>query len=161
MMFNSNSINSSNNLTTLLDLVGKYQGIKYNVVKEIGRGTYGNVYECLDTSTNQHVAIKAVEHKYANNELKAFNRLRNVDGKISNLIELLRCFTNDTLAILVYPIYGPNLREAIAFNKQPFNLQEVRVMAKQLIKATNFLHKNGMIHSDIKPDNILLNRLVN
>lgn len=160
-MANLSPINSLNKLTTLLDFVGKEQEIKYNVVKEIGRGTYGNVYECLDTTTSQHVAIKAVEHKHATVELRAFKNLRNADGKCIYLIELLRCFTNDTLALLIYPIYGPNLREAIAVNKKPFNLQEVRIMAKQLIEATNFLHKNEMIHSDIKPENILLNRLVN
>ena len=45
-------------------------------------------------------------------------------------------------------------------NKHPFKAQEVRIMAKQLIEAVNFLHKNGMLHCDIKQENILLNRLI-
>ena len=161
-MSNSSPVNSLKKLKDILTVVGNLHGngFTYEVFKEIGRGAYGVVYECRDVSTNRNVAIKAVEHKYGNNEREAFDSLHDADGKCNHLVEVLNGLTNDTLACLVYPIYGPNLSKAMEINKQPFKAQEVRIMAKQLIEAVNFLHKNGMLHCDIKPENILLNRLV-
>ena len=58
----------------------------------------------------------------------------------------------------MFPLYGPNTHDAMRKNDSRFELEDVREMAYQLIKATKFLHDNKIIHSDIKPKNILLNR---
>ena len=149
---------SNSSRDTEIDLTGRKVGFNYDVIGILGKGSYGTVYECLDTTTNQQVAIKAINPKDANDELKAFESLENIDEKCSYLIEILNGFLEEDLACLVFPIYGPNVKEAMVVNEEPFKLQDVKVMGKQLIEATNFLHKNKMLHSDIKPANILLNR---
>ena len=98
--------------------------------------------------------------KHAKDELDALKSLKDADGKCNYLIELLKWFEEDSLAFLVYPVYGPNTKVAMEKNNQPFKMQDVQIMAKQLIEATNFLHKNKMLHTDIKTANILLNRLI-
>ena len=161
-MSNSSPVNSLNILKNMLDDVVKQHGndYAYKYVKEISKGAYGAVYECLEISTSRQVAIKAVEHKYGSKERKAFESLDNADGKCDYLVEVLSGFADKTLACLVYPLYGPNVKQAMEKNEQPFKAQEVRIMAKQLVEAANFLHKNRMLHCDIKPENILLNRLI-
>ena len=56
------------------------------------------------------------------------------------MIKLLEWFKEDSLAFFVHPLYGPNTEVAIRMHNQPFKLQDVQIMAKQLIEATNFLH---------------------
>ena len=133
-----------------INLIGKKLRSQYNVLSELGKGTFGTVYKCLDTTTNEHVAIKELNPKIASNEVNAFESLENADEKCKYLIEMLEWFEENKLAYLVYPVYGPNTEEAMKDNKRPFKLQDVQIMAKQLIEATYFLHKNKLLVKLVK-----------
>ena len=61
----------------------------------------------------------------------------------------------------MFPLYGPTLTDAIYEFEPSLSIDEIRTIARQLIKATKLLHDNNMLHTDIKPDNILLNRYYN
>ena len=134
----------------------------YNVLHVLGEGTFGTVYECRDTWNGENVAIKTIDHtgnqaryNYAQGEIAVLDGLRN---RHNNLIYMLNYFTQGNLTCIVFPVYGPTIADAMFKYVKNFRIDEVRIIARQLISATDFLHRNQMLHSDIKPANILLNR---
>ena len=71
---------------------------------------------------------------------------------------MLHDFKDDKFTHIVFPLYGPTLYDVIHSNELPFTIKEIRTIARQLIETTMLLHDNQLLHSDLKPDNILLNR---
>ena len=131
----------------------------FKVEEQLGQGSFGTVYKCFHTASKDHVAIKFMpERGDAVLELKSLNIFKAKRSKCEKLIEMLDIFSYRNLTCIVFPLYGPNTHDAMRKNDSRFELEDVREMAFQLIKATNFLHDNKIIHSDIKPKNILLNR---
>ena len=141
------------------DLIDKQLNGCYIVEKILGRGSTGTVYKCFNKESEDHVAIKVMSTGVdADYELKYLNFLKAKTPKCENLIDMLDTFSHENLTCIVLPLYGPSIFDAIYIKGSSFNMEDVREMAYQLIKATQFLHDNKMIHSDIKPENILLNR---
>ena len=74
------------------------------------------------------------------------------------MINALETFEDNNFTYIVFPLYGPTLYDAIYYNDPCLSTEDIRTIARQLIEATKLFHDNHMIHSDIKPRNILLNR---
>ena len=131
----------------------------FKVEEKLGQGSFGTVYKCFNKESRDHVAIKVMpEGEAAEYELEYLNILKTKRSKCENLIEMLDTFSHGRLICIVFPLYGPSIFDAIHRRNSSFTLEDVRQMAYQLIKATQVLHDNKMIHGDIKPANILLNR---
>ena len=109
--------------------------------------------------SGQIVAIKSFNKKKnifsiskIKNEVKIMSKLR----KHNNIVKLFELFeTEDHYCLVMENIVGGNLLNAInKMNKIPENL--AKIIFKQLIKTLQYIHSNGIVHRDIKPDNILL-----
>ena len=142
-----------------VDLLGDKLNNKYTVKNKIGKGAFGHVYKCFDEVTNDYVAIKAIDDKKAaENEIRAFDVLKEKQINSSSIITLLESFEDKHFVYLVFPLYGPDLLDAIYDFKPSFSIEEIRTIARQLIETTKLLHDNKILHGDIKPGNILMNR---
>ena len=142
-----------------IDLVGEKLNNKYTVENKIGKGGFGYVYKCFDEVTNNYVAIKAIDNKEAAEvEIISFDTLREKQINSSSVITLLESFEDKHFVYLVFPLYGPDLLDAIYDFEPSFSIEEIRTIARQLIETTKLLHDNKMLHGDIKPGNILMNR---
>ena len=161
--FKKSSIKEVNSKTTVdIDLIGAKLNDTYTVESKLGHGTFGSVYKCFDDVTNDYVAIKAISDKEAAKfEIRAFNLLRENQVNSNSLIKVLEIGEGENFIYIVFPLYGPTLYNAIHDKELKLTIDEIRTIARQLIETTKLLHDNYMLHTDIKPDNILLNRYYN
>ena len=131
----------------------------YKIGRSIGHGAFGKVNLALHILSGQIVSIKSFNKKKnifsiskIKNEVKIMSKLR----KHNNIVKLLELFeTEEHYCLVMENIVGGNLLNAInKMNKIPENL--AKIIFKQLIQALQYIHSNGIVHRDIKPDNILL-----
>ena len=131
----------------------------YKIGRSIGNGAFGKVNIALHVLSGQIVSIKSFNKKKnifslnkIKNEVKIMSKLR----KHNNIVKLFELFeTEDHYCLVMENIVGGNLLNAInKMNKIPENL--AKIIFKQLIKTLQYIHSNGIVHRDIKPDNILL-----
>ncbi|XP_036374124.1 dual specificity tyrosine-phosphorylation-regulated kinase 2-like isoform X2 [Megalops cyprinoides] len=138
-------------------------GYRYEVLKVIGKGSFGQVVKAYDHKTQQHVALKMVRnekrfHRQAAEEIRILEHLRKQDKDAAmNVIHMLENFTFRNHICMTFELLSMNLYELIKKNKfQGFSLPLVRKFAHSILQCLDSLHKNRIIHCDLKPENILL-----
>ena len=155
------------------DEQGSYQMIvhdhvayRYEVLKVLGKGSFGQVLKAYDHKTQQHVALKVVRnerrfHRQANEEIRILEHLRKQDRENThNIVHLLDHFTFRNHVCLTFELLSINLYELIKKNKfQGFSLALVKKFAHSILLCLENLHRNRIIHCDLKPENILLKQL--
>lgn len=136
---------------------------RYEVLKVIGKGSFGQVVKAYDHKTHEHVALKMVRnekrfHRQAQEEIKILKHLKKQDKENSmNIIHMFDFFTFRNHMCITFELLYINLYELIKKNKfQGFSLQLVRKFAHSLLQCLDALHKNKIIHCDMKPENVLL-----
>eukprot|EP00441_Pelagodinium_beii_P015398 CAMPEP_0197658932 /NCGR_PEP_ID=MMETSP1338-20131121/45538_1 /TAXON_ID=43686 ORGANISM="Pelagodinium beii, Strain RCC1491" /NCGR_SAMPLE_ID=MMETSP1338 /ASSEMBLY_ACC=CAM_ASM_000754 /LENGTH=465 /DNA_ID=CAMNT_0043235625 /DNA_START=55 /DNA_END=1452 /DNA_ORIENTATION=- len=129
------------------------------VIKQIGRGAYGTVHLCEDTSNGKQVAVKHVKQaarhgKSMIREIRLLARLRH-----ENLLHLLDfpavASENFEDIFLVLPYLAADLHKVIQ-SQQALTEKHVQVIIVQIFRALAYLHASGVAHRDLKPANILL-----
>lgn len=136
---------------------------RYEILKVIGKGSFGQVLKVYDHKTHQHVALKMVRnekrfHRQAQEEIRILEHLRKQDKDNScNIIHMLDNFTFRSHTCITFELLSINLYELIKKNKfQGFSLQLVRKFAHSLLQCLDTLWRNKIIHCDMKPENVLL-----
>ena len=136
---------------------------RYEVLKVIGKGSFGQVVKAYDHKTHIHVAVKMVRnekrfHRQAQEEIRILEHLKKQDkDNTMNIIHLFEHFTFRNHICITFELLSMNLYELIKKNKfQGFSLQLVRKFAHSILQCLDALYKNRIIHCDLKPENILL-----
>lgn len=136
---------------------------RYEVLKVIGKGSFGQVVKAYDHKTHQHVALKMVRnekrfHRQAQEEIRILEHLRKQDkDNTMNIIHMYDSFTFRNHMCITFEVLSINLHELTKKNKfQGFSLQLVRKFSHSLLQCLDALHKNKIIHCDMKPENVLL-----
>ncbi|KAM8909409.1 dual specificity tyrosine-phosphorylation-regulated kinase 2 [Spinachia spinachia] len=136
---------------------------RYEVLKVIGKGSFGQVVKAFDHRSQTHLALKMVRnekrfHRQAAEEIRILEHLRKQDKDSSmNVIHMLENFTFRNHICMTFELLSMNLYELIKKNKfQGFSLPLVRKFAHSILQCLDSLHKNRIIHCDLKPENILL-----
>ncbi|XP_073443361.1 dual specificity tyrosine-phosphorylation-regulated kinase 3 [Dendrobates tinctorius] len=136
---------------------------RYEVLKIIGKGSFGQVAKVYDHKLHQHLALKIVRnekrfHRQAAEEIRILEHLKKQDKTGSmNVIHMLESFTFRNHICMTFELLSMNLYELIKRNKfQGFSLQLVRKFAHSILQCLEALHRNKIIHCDLKPENILL-----
>ncbi|KAA0152747.1 hypothetical protein FNF29_03636 [Cafeteria roenbergensis] len=142
------------------DLVDK----RYEIVSEAGKGTFGRVLLCKDQKhSGRLVALKAVRSipKYVEaakleaSIMRDVNR-RDVDGQ-SLCVKYFRSFEWHKHFFIVTEPLGNSLYDYIKANDyRPLPLFCVQAFADQLLTSVAFLHDMRLVHTDLKPENVLL-----
>ena len=134
---------------------------KYLVVRLIGEGGMGRVYEATDPIINRHVAIKTISgHLLQTPEARGrFVREAQAAGQLShpNLITIHDIAEHDGAPFIVMEyLVGEELTETIAKRKAPLDLK-LRMMI-DVCQGLAYAHAKGLVHRDIKPANIFVTK---
>jgi serine/threonine protein kinase len=132
---------------------------RYRVERKIGQGGMGAVYFATDERFGSKVAIKETffsDEKFG----KAFEREARLLNNLKHpaLPHVSDHFADDNGQFLVMEfIDGEDLTEMLEKRGSAFLLTDVLNWADQLLDALDYLHKQGIVHRDIKPQNLKLN----
>ena len=136
---------------------------RYRVIRELGHGGMGTVYEALDQRVNCIVALK--ETKPGNNDeaRRAFQREASLLGNLrhSALPKVMDYFSEDNGDFLIMEfIPGYDLAELLKLRGNPFPQSQALRWADDLLKVLEYLHSQQppILHRDIKPSNLKLTK---
>ncbi len=140
--------------------VGKTLNGRYEVREIIGIGGMAIVYKAFDINENKFVAIKVLKEEFlANEEFR--RRFKNESNAIAilshpNIVKVFDFYFSDRLQYIVMEfIKGITLKEYIEQQKI-VNWKEAVHFITQILRALQHAHDKGVVHRDIKPQNIML-----
>uniref|UniRef100_A0A3Q3X3J1 non-specific serine/threonine protein kinase n=1 Tax=Mola mola TaxID=94237 RepID=A0A3Q3X3J1_MOLML len=134
----------------------------YEVLEFLGRGTFGQVAKCWKRGTNEIVAIKILKNhpSYARQgqiEVSILSRLSTENADEFNFVRSYECFQHKNHTCLVFEMLEQNLYDFLKHSKfSPLLLKCIRPVLQQVATALMKLKSLGLIHADLKPENIML-----
>lgn len=140
--------------------IGKRLDGRYEIHELIGVGGMANVYRCTDTIDDREVAIKILKDEYLNNE-EFIRRFKNESKAIAmlshpNIVKVYDVSFGDMIQYIVMEyIDGITLKEYID-RQGIIEWKDALHLATQILKALQHAHECGIVHRDIKPQNIML-----
>ncbi|KAL3268290.1 hypothetical protein HHI36_007410 [Cryptolaemus montrouzieri] len=162
---------SRNNITTMC---GKDWGERcvdmFEVIAQIGEGTYGQVYKAKDVAADELVALKKVrleneKEGFPITAVREIKILRQLNHK--NIVNLREIVTDKQDAVdfrkdkgsfyLVFEYMDHDLMGLLESGMVDFNELNNACIMKQLLDGLNYCHKKNFLHRDIKCSNILMN----
>ncbi len=139
---------------------GTVLGGRYEILEVIGEGGMGWVYKARDREIDRTIAIKLIRRELARDEtmIKRFRQeivlARNVTHK--NVLRIYDIAEAEGFKFITMPyIEGKDLKSLIA-EKGRLNVEEAIAIARQVLEALKSAHEAGVIHRDLKPQNILI-----
>lgn len=143
---------------------GEILKLRYEVIELIAIGGMSHVYKGKDLITKQNIAIKQVPINDSSHFITLNKRLKreyDILFKINhpNLVNTIEIFNEKEYQYLILEyIEGDTLSRLFHLDKEIFSFQEKVKLAISLASAIDVVHQKGIIHRDVKPDNIIINR---
>lgn len=132
---------------------------RYKVIKELGKGAMGVVYQAHDPKIDRLVALKVLREDRLSSEyyVQRFFKEAKAIGRLShaNIVTVYDVGQDqDTIYIAMEFLEGRSLDEVI--NERKLTLEEIVDIGVQLARALGYAHRKGIIHRDVKPTNIII-----
>jgi calcium-dependent protein kinase len=143
--------------------VGKSEGLfldNYDVIKQLGKGGYGKVYEVKNKKSGE---IRACKHlsKLSIKNLEKFEREINIliNSDHPNIVKIYEIYESQrSLYIVMEECKGGEVFDRIIDHIQSKNMyseKDAAEMLLQVMSAVEYCHNNGICHRDLKPENLL------
>ncbi len=137
-------------------------GGRYRVVRKLGGGGMADVYLCEDLTLGRHVAIKVLLQRYLDDPtfVERFRREAKAAAGLNqqNLVSIYDWGEVDgTYYIAMEYVEGETLKDYIRRRGRLSGNESVAV-GLQLLAAVEFAHRSGIVHRDIKPQNVMIDR---
>ncbi|OZG73898.1 hypothetical protein BTA51_08925 [Hahella sp. CCB-MM4] len=138
---------------------------KYKVVKELGRGAMGVVYQAFDPDFERTVAIKILSpellsHDTSGEYRQRFKNEMKAAGRLShpNVINVYDAGEQDGVPYFVMEyVDGIELKQALDSGER-FELPRTLRIMKDILNGLKYIHEHGITHRDLKPANIFITR---
>ena len=135
---------------------------RYEVVGELGRGSMGIVYKARDPLIGRFVAVKVPDlSRLSSKEVEEYESRFNQEAKAAGGLNHNHIFTiydmgksGDTPYIAMEILQGRKLSEMIG--KNGMAIEDVLNISIQVSNALGFAHQHGVVHRDVKPENIMV-----
>src|SRR5678809_549389 len=141
-------------------LIGAVFGGRYRIIRKLGAGGMANVYLAEDQELGRRVAIKILNDRHAGDDqfVERFRREAKNAASLShpNIVSIYdRGEAEGTYYIAMEYLDGKSLKELI-LERGPAPVSVAIDYARQILAALRFAHRNGIVHRDIKPHNVLV-----
>lgn len=164
-MSNSSKDSSDDSDNEIVDIKGEILKNKYIPIKKISSGKYSSIWLTYILSkkhleNHNYCILKQYDNtddgiEQADDELKCLTKLNN--AKIPNVIPIIDSFKYDTdYQCIIYPLMAMSLNDIIEHQKTTLSIDAVKIITKKMLLTLKKLHNIGIIHTDIKPENILV-----
>jgi len=135
---------------------------RYQIIEEIGKGGMGRIYKALDKELEEKVALKLIKPEISADE-KTIQRFRNelkLARRISHM-NVCRMFDlnkeGETHYITMEYVPGEDLKSSLR-RIGPLSLGKALIIARQVCEGLAEAHRLGVVHRDLKPQNIMIDR---
>ena len=137
-------------------------GTQYQVVRELGRGGMGIVFLARDIALHRLVAIKVLREEFAASEehRERFRREARMTARLShpNIVPVHTFGEADRFVYIVMKyVHGESLAERLRAQTS-LATEDARRILHELALALDYAHREGVVHRDLKAENILLER---
>lgn len=131
---------------------------RYQVINELGKGTFSNVYRCVDHKYDDLVAVKVIRNneRYIRQsliEFEIYDLFHKSNKRNNNILQMLKLFTYRKNLFIVYEIFGEDL---YTYYKKYETRDDVKNFGRQIASGLEFIHSFDIVHLDLKPENILI-----
>ena len=138
--------------------IGSLVDERYRIAARVGHGGMAEVYEATDIITKKTVAIKLIREDVMNNpvNLKRFTNEATIAASL-NHPNIVKVYNHGTIAGVPYIanefVKGQNLKEVLDF-RSSLPIEEALECMLQVSAALYYAHQHGIVHRDVKPDNL-------
>ncbi|MBN1224641.1 MAG: protein kinase [Candidatus Aminicenantes bacterium] len=135
---------------------------RYEIIEELGKGGMGKVYKAFDREINEKIALKIIRPEIAANKniIARFRNELRIARKISHR-NVCRMFDlgkdGETKYITMELVSGEDLKKTIR-RMGPFTIRKTLFISKQICHGLSEAHQLGVVHRDLKPHNIMIDK---
>ena len=126
----------------------------YTIQHALGRGGFGEVYYAISDS-GREVALKAVQN-YGDVELRGIKHCMNLKNPhLVSIFDIKHNEQNLPFVLMEY-VDGPSLRDILDAHPEGLGPAKAAFFLREIVKGLSYLHECGVVHRDLKPDNIFI-----
>jgi tRNA A-37 threonylcarbamoyl transferase component Bud32 len=134
----------------------------YRVLRQIGSGGMGAVYEAEDVSLQRRVAVKRMRDEIRSDprerdrflkEARTVAQLRH-----PSIVDIHGIFEHEGEVFLVFEFLDGKTLDLVVYENGRLSLPEAKAILAQVCSALTYAHARGVIHRDLKPPNVMLTR---
>ncbi len=133
-------------------------GSRFQVVRKLGHGGMGEVFECVDRKLNRTVAIKKIRPDHLTPKLlERLNREAKIQARLNhpNIVQIYEIGLIAGMPFIAMELVpGGSLHQLLA--QKPLAARSAAHLVSQVARALHHAHGVGVLHRDLKPSNILL-----
>jgi len=141
----------------------KYRGMdRYYKIEKIGEGTYGVVYKAKNKENGQSVALKRMrldseEEGVPCTAIREISLLKEL--KHENIVRLYDVIHTENMLTLVFEFLDRgDLKQYMDVRDGKLAPSKIKSFLYQILKGINFCHEHSVLHRDLKPQNLLINK---
>jgi serine/threonine protein kinase len=134
---------------------------KYSKIEKVGEGTYGVVYKCQNKKSGDFVALKKIrleneDEGIPSTAIREISILKQL--KHQNIVRLVDLIHGEKKLYLVFEYMDFDLKKYLDRNNAPLAPNLVKSYLYQILSAIKFCHSKRILHRDLKPQNLLIDK---
>jgi eukaryotic-like serine/threonine-protein kinase len=142
-------------------MVGEVIADRYELEELVGSGGMSSVFKARDRLLDRHVALKVLHqhHSYDDEYVERFRREARAVARLShpNIVTVIDRGEAGGVQFIVFEyVHGENLKQLVE-REGPLPVRDAVELALGVARGLAFAHEHGLVHRDVKPQNVLLN----